>query len=187
MTKSEQLWKELFEQVCDYNLLMKFLFKLNYLHLQKSQMSVTCEPAKLGSRATYSGAGQSSMYAKQAKMHKAVKSSALIMSFFQPHAETPPLNTPEIEIEPTSTVRSPLLFIIHPLNKPEPNGNERQSSLPDNSLKSPQPAAVQTEQVHQTVPTKLIQPAMPSRHINLVEFLDPTADDEDEFARPPVG
>jgi len=28
---------------------------------------------------------------------------------------------------------------------------------------------------------------MPSRHINLVEFLDPTADDEDEFARPPVG
>ena len=146
-TKSEQLRKGFFEQVHDYNLIMKILFKLNYLHLQKSQMSVTCEPAKLGSRATYSGAGQSSMYAKQAKLHKAVKSSASIM-LFQPHAETPPLNTPEIEIKPTSTVRSPLLFIIHPLNKPEPNGNERQSSLPDNSLKSPQPAAVQTEQVH---------------------------------------
>ena len=54
--KSEQLWKEIFAQVHDYNL-MKFLFKLNYLYLQKSQISVTYEPAKLGSRATYSGAG----------------------------------------------------------------------------------------------------------------------------------
>jgi len=68
--KSEQLWKEIFAQVHDYNL-MKFLFKLNYLYLQKSQMRVTCEPAKLGSRATYLGAGQSSMYAKQAKLQKA--------------------------------------------------------------------------------------------------------------------
>jgi hypothetical protein len=130
MTKSEQLWKELFEQVCDYNLLMKFLFKLNYLHLQKSQTSVTREPAKLGSRATYSGAGRSSIYAKQAKLRKAAKGSVSIMSFFQPRAETPVnqwrlLNTPEIEIEPASTVGSPRLFISKPLNEPEPNGNER--------------------------------------------------------------
>jgi hypothetical protein len=46
---------------------------------------------------------------------------------------------------------------------------------------------VQTEQVHQTVPTEPIQPAVPSKDIDPVAFLDPTADDKDEFARPPVG
>ena len=50
---------------------------------------------------------------------KAAESSALIMSFFQPHVRNPgemlnqwrPFTTPEIEIEPNSTVGSLLLFI----------------------------------------------------------------------------
>jgi len=91
-------------------------------------------------------------------------------------------------MEPTSTVGSPPLFIKQPpLNKPEADGNKQQSSSPDSSLESLQPTAVQTEQVQQTVPTKPIQPAVPPEHVDPVEFLDPTADDEDGFARPPVG
>jgi len=65
----------------------------NSKHLQKKKqtLSSTAGPSWLGSCATYTGAGRSSMFAKQANLQKAAKGSGDITLFFtkKVHIESP--------------------------------------------------------------------------------------------------
>jgi len=66
----------------------------NSKHLQKKKqtsLSSAAGPSRLGSCATYTGAGRSSMFAKQANLQKAAKGSGDITLFFtkKVHIESP--------------------------------------------------------------------------------------------------
>jgi hypothetical protein len=153
-------------------------------HMQKIKKTlssaVSASLSRLGSRVAYTGAGRSSIFAKQANLRKAAKGSRDITSFFAKKVH--------VKSSEPATVCQHDVSTVSESSDIEPMQTEHTLDSSLASITHKQQQDVNPERIHSSAQTANLQDALSeSKQLDLTEFLDITADDEDELpSQPPL-